>query len=120
MSDTRPEDNESCNAPTDPAEVHFKNAWRLRRAKKLEEAIAEFEKSLEYQPDHPATHFNLGLVADQIGHAQKAVRHTERARDLFLIKNDDHNRATAQRLLDKLYARHPELAPGSSSGRDNG
>lgn len=95
----------------DPAERHFKNAWRLRRAKKLEEAVAEFEESLKHQPDHPATHFNLGLVADQLGWGEKAVRHAEKARDLFLMKRDDSNRATAQRLLDKLYAKYPHLAP---------
>jgi tetratricopeptide (TPR) repeat protein len=113
MSESKPEDQEACNTPTDPAERHFKNAWRLRRAKRLDEAVAEFEASLKYQPDHPATHFNLGLVADQLGQGPKAVRHTEKARDLFIMKNDDNNRATAQRLLDKLYTKYPDLAPGA-------
>ncbi|CAI2717212.1 tetratricopeptide repeat protein [Nitrospina watsonii] len=114
MNDSTQDENGSCDVPMDPAERHFKKAWQLRRAKKLDEAITEFEASLTYQPDHPATHFNLGLVADQIGQGVKAVRHAEKARDLFLQKNDPSKQATAQRLLNKLYRKYPELAPGAS------
>ncbi|MCF8719571.1 tetratricopeptide repeat protein [Nitrospina gracilis] len=111
MTGLPPDNPESCDTPSDPAEIHFRKAWQCRRAKKLEEAIAEFEKSLSYEPNHPATHFNLGLVADQIGQGQKAVHHAEKARDLFLLRNDDSKRATAQRLLNKLYRKYPEHDP---------
>ncbi|CCQ89528.1 hypothetical protein NITGR_110008 [Nitrospina gracilis 3/211] len=115
MTDFTPDNPEPGNVPTDPAEIHFRKAWQCRRAKKLEEAVAEFEKSLSYDPNHPATHFNLGLVADQIGQGQKAVHHAEKARDLFLQKNDPSKQATAQRLLNKLYRKYPEHDPSRNT-----
>ena len=84
------------------AEAHFKKAWQLRRDKRWQEAIAEFQASLEFLPDHAATHFNLGQVYEKVGDLKKAAFHMKQARDLFLAKNDSHNQNTAQRLLD-LY-----------------
>lgn len=94
--------------PTDPAEIHFKAAWQLRREKKYAEAIEEFLKSLEHQPDKAATHFNLGLMYEQVGQFAAAWKHGMRAHELFADAGDESNRRTAERTLRKLARNHPE------------
>jgi len=97
--------------PSGPAEACFREAWQARKDKRFEDAIAAFKESLQHEPDHPATHFNLGLVYDQVGQGGPAVYHLTRARDLFLIKSDAHNQAGAQKVLNRLYKKYPETDP---------
>lgn len=97
--------------PTDPAEIHFKHAWQHRKFKRYREAIDEFLKSLEYNPDKGATHFNLGLVYDQLNEGRLALAHIQKA--LALFETDQHfsNSAAAQSLLKKLLKKYPDSAP---------
>ncbi len=98
--------------PTDPAEIHFKNAWQHRKFKRYPEAVDEFLKSLEHDPDKGATHFNLGLVYDQLGEGRLALAHVQKALTLF-EKNgsSDSNKAVARNLYHKLAKKYPDSAP---------
>ncbi len=100
--------------PSGPAEARFREAWQARKDKRFDDAIAAFRESLEHDPDHPATHFNLGLVYDQVGQGGPAVYHLTRARDTFLLKNDAHNQAGAQKVLNRLYKKYPNTDPHSA------
>ena len=95
-------------APTDPAEIHFKNAWQYRKHKQLEEAIREFKKSLHHSPNKPATHFNLGLTYDDVGDGPRAITHAELALKLFTEANRAGNIATAQKLLNKFREKYAD------------
>jgi len=97
--------------PTDPAEIHFKNAWQHRKFKRHREAVDEFLKSLEYNPDKGATHFNLGLVYDQLDEGHLAVAHVQKAQVLFETESNASNSAAAQSLLKKLVKKYPDSAP---------
>lgn len=97
--------------PTDPAEIHFKNAWQHRKFKRYPEAVEEFLKSLEHSPEKGATHFNLGLVYDQLNEGLLALTHVQKALELFKMKSSDSNTAAAQSLLKKLVLKYPGLAP---------
>ena len=99
-------------APTDPAEIHFKNAWQHRKFKRYREAVDEFLKSLEHNPDKGATHFNLGLVYDQLNEGRLALAHVQKA--LIRFETDQHtskSAAAAQSLLKKLVKKYPDSDP---------
>ena len=96
--------------PTDPAEIHFKNAWQHRKFKRYKEAVDEFLKSLEHNPDKGATHFNLGLVYDLLGEGRLALTHVQKALALFEAEHNASNSAAAQSLLKKLLNKYPEPA----------
>ncbi len=97
--------------PTDPAEIHFKKAWQHRKFKRYQEAVDEFLKSLEHNPDKGATHFNLGLVYDQLDEGRLALAHVEKALALFGTEQNTSNSAAAQSLLKKLFKKYPDSAP---------
>ena len=96
--------------PTDPAEIHFKNAWQHRKFKRYQEAVDEFLKSLEHNPHKGATHFNLGLVYDQLDEGRLALAHVEKALALFGTEHNASNAAAAQSLLKKLVNKYPDPA----------
>ena len=96
--------------PTDPAEIHFKNAWQHRKFKRYREAIDEFQKSLEHNPDKGATHLNLGLVYDQLSEGRLALAHAQKALALFETEQSPSNSAAAQNLFRRLARKYPELA----------
>jgi tetratricopeptide (TPR) repeat protein len=97
--------------PTDPAEIHFKNAWQHRKFRRYSEAVDEFLKSLEHNPDKGATHFNLGLVYDQLSEGRLALAHVQKALTLFEGAASDSNKAAAQNLHEKLVSKYPDSAP---------
>ncbi len=92
--------------PTDPAEIHFKNAWQHRKNKQFAEAVEEFLKSLQYQPDKAATHFNLGIVYDELGKGVEAVQHATKAEVLFFKEGKESNIKTATKFLKKLKRKY--------------
>jgi tetratricopeptide (TPR) repeat protein len=96
--------------PTDPAEIHFKKAWQHRKFKRYPEAVDEFLKSLEHNPDKGATHFNLGLVYDLMDEGRLALAHVEKALALFESEQKSSNSASAQSLLKKLVKKYPNSA----------
>ena len=96
--------------PTDPAEIHFKKAWQHRKFKRYQEAVDEFMKSLEHNPDKGATHFNLGLVYDLLDEGRLALAHIEKALVLFGTEQNASNHAAAQNLLKKLVKKYPNPA----------
>ncbi len=96
--------------PTDPAEIHFKKAWQHRKFKRHQEAVDEFLKSLEYNPDKGATHFNLGLVYDQLGKGGLALAHVQKALALFATEQKPSNNAAAQSLHKRLLKKYPDSA----------
>ena len=96
--------------PTDPAEIHFKNAWQHRKYKRYPEAVEEFQKSLDHNPDKGATHFNLALVYDQLSEGRPALTHVQIALALFEQESSESNRAAAQSLLKKLAKKYPDVA----------
>ena len=107
MSDFKPEFQPPIKpAPTDPAEIHFKNAWQYRKHKQYEEAIREFKESLQHNPNKAATHFNLGLTYDDLGDGSLATAHAEQALKLFIQGKRASNIANAQKLLNKFRKKY--------------
>jgi len=92
--------------PTDPAEIHFRKAWQLRKEKRFAEAAAEFRESLKHRPDKASTHFNLGLVCDQMGDGAAAMTHARRALELFEREQDPAKIRTAARFVNKLAKKY--------------
>lgn len=105
---------ENSPPPTDPAEIHFKNAWQHRKFKRYPAAIAEFQKSLEHNPEKGATHFNLGWVYDQVGEGGLAITHVHKALQLFEGGNRASNVDSARGLLKKLQNKYPDSAQNTS------
>ncbi len=97
--------------PTDPAEIHFKRAWQHRKNKQYREAVDEFQESLKHNPAKGSTHFNLGLVYDQLEEGAEAVVHLQKAVAIFQKENKPSNITSARNLLNKLYKKYPDLAP---------
>ena len=109
MSDTpNPLEQYTRPEPTEPAEIHFRKAWQFRKDKNFKGAVQEFLKSLEYNSEKPATHFNLALVLDEIKDGASALDHAGKALKLFEIEGDDRKMATANKLLNKLKKKYDE------------
>ena len=96
---TRPE-------PSEPAEAHFRNAWQFRKDKNYEGAVQEFSKSLQFNPEKPATHFNLALVLDELKEGDRALDHAAKALKLFQVENDARKVSTATNLVKKLKKKY--------------
>lgn len=98
---TRPE-------ATDPAEIHFRKAWQFRKDKNFKAAADEFSKSLECDPEKPATHFNLALVLDSLKDGERACQHAIKALKLFERDGDISKISTALKLVEKLQKKYSE------------
>ncbi len=96
---TRPE-------PAEPAEAHFRNAWQFRKDKNYKGAVEEFSKSLDFNPEKPATHFNLALVLDELKEGDRALGHAEKALQLFQVEGDARKVSTATNLVKKLKKKY--------------
>jgi len=109
MSDAHPPSKYSPKPPpTDPAEIHFKKAWEHRKFKRYQEAVDEFQQSLQHNPDKGATHFNLGWVYDQLKESRLAIAHVEKALERFQAEGRPANSESAQSLLKKLHQKYPD------------
>lgn len=97
-------------SPTDPAEIHFKKAWQHRKFKRYQEAVDEFQKSLQHNPDKGTTHFNLGWVYDQLQEGRLAMSHLQKAQERFQAEGQSSNVTRAQNLLKKLLKKYPDSA----------
>lgn len=98
---TRPE-------PTEPAEIHFRNAWQFRKDKNYKGAVEEFSKSLDFNSEKPATHFNLALVLDELKEGDRALDHASNALKLFQEEGDARKVSTATNLIKKLKKKYKE------------
>ena len=67
--------------------------------KRYEEAIAQYEKALELEPQQPAIHRNLGMLLARLGRFDEAKVHLRKT--LELVPNEPAARET----LDEIDAR---------------
>jgi tetratricopeptide (TPR) repeat protein len=68
-------------------------------ARRYEEAIHQYEASLEIDPEQPAIHRNLGMLLAQLGRYDKAIPHLRAT--LQMVPNEP----TARQLLDEIEAK---------------
>ncbi len=108
VDESNPFENYTRPEPTEPAEIHFRKAWQLRKDKNPEAAVQEFLKSLELNPEKPATHFNLALVLDELKEGERALSHAIKALKLFEDKGDLSKLATGIKLVEKLKKKYAE------------
>jgi protein O-mannosyl-transferase len=73
-------------------------ADRKRAMDRYEQAIIEYEKALEIEPQHPAIHRNLGILLTRLGRNDEAIPHLRKV--LELVPNEPLARET----LDALKA----------------
>ena len=66
---------------------------------RCDEAIRQYEESLELDPQQPAIHRNLGMLLAQLGRYDEAIPHLRAT--LQLVPNEP----TARQLLDEIEAR---------------
>ena len=71
-------------------------ADRKTAMERYEEAISEYEKALELEPQHPAIHRNLGLVLIRLGRYDEAIVH------LQTVLRQVPNEPTAREALDAI------------------
>jgi tetratricopeptide (TPR) repeat protein len=64
------------------AAFHNELGFALVEEGQLDEAIAEFRKSIELQPDFTDAHYNLGLALRHAGQEEEAQRHLDEAQRL--------------------------------------
>ena len=69
--------------------------------RRYEEAIAQYEKALELEPNHPAIHRNLGLLLAHLGRFDEAEAHLRAT--LQIVPNEP----TAQETLKEIEAQRP-------------
>jgi tetratricopeptide (TPR) repeat protein len=62
--------------------LHFNLAIALEDQRQYEDALASYEKCLELAPDFSDAHYNAALLCEQLGRANKAIKHFSAARRL--------------------------------------
>ena len=78
--------------------------------KKVDEAIAEFERAIEFQRDHAGAHFNLGYALAGVGWIKDAVEHFREALKWRPDQAKTHHQlGLALRSLNQLDAATEEL-----------
>jgi Flp pilus assembly protein TadD len=68
--------------------------------RRYDEAIAQYEKALELEPNQPAIHRNLGMLLARLGRYDEAKAHLQRT--LQIVPNEPAARET----LDEIEAQH--------------
>ena len=71
-------------------------ADREKAMERYQEAISEYEKALEIEPEHPAIHRNLGILLARLGRNEEAIAHLRKV--LQLVPNEP----MAREALDAL------------------
>jgi tetratricopeptide (TPR) repeat protein len=66
----------------DPAVQHYDRGVNLAKAGQYEQAIAEFDKAIELDPNYTAAYANRGNVYSQIGQHDKAIADCNKAIEL--------------------------------------
>ena len=69
----------------DPHSAEAENDLALALARdpsRQAEAEAHFENALKIRPDYPEAHFNLGVLLDEMGRAEEAIRERLRAENI--------------------------------------
>jgi tetratricopeptide (TPR) repeat protein len=70
--------------------INFNIGGRLMEARRFDEAIVQFKKVLEMEPDHPLTHLVLALTYDAKGMYPEAIGEYRKA-DVLLEKETPEN-----------------------------
>jgi tetratricopeptide (TPR) repeat protein len=84
----------------------------LQKLRKVDEAIACFEKAVEIQPADGRSHFNLGIAYNMQGQSDKGIDSFLKAAEL------GQNRDRAREFANKLLARRLEAARAHALRRD--
>jgi tetratricopeptide (TPR) repeat protein len=91
------------------AHINFGNA--LQRRGRIDEAIDQYQKALEIEPDFVAADFNLGVVLNNCGRFDEAVEHYKKVLDWASARN---NRALAD-LVRAQISLHQSVAPAGKA-----
>lgn len=74
-----------------------------------EEEVNAYEEALRLNPKYAQAHYNLSMAYDHLKKGNKAIRHMERARELYVTKRDHRKIRTTQRQLKRFYLSYPGL-----------
>ena len=80
-------------------------AWSYERAGQYPEAIQQFRRALELNPQDYNAHYGLGLALMGNGQAQQALAEMLRARDLVADSNDRSAMVILTRQVDSIRHR---------------
>ncbi len=90
----------AATARADFWQAHFYSADLLRRLDRNEEAVAEFERTLQIDPKQAQTHAELGATLAEMGRPTEALPHLEQAAAaLPNVTEIQTNTATAKRMM---------------------
>jgi tetratricopeptide (TPR) repeat protein len=71
--------------------IHYNIGIALRQRGNVDEAIAEYQKALQINPEHAAAHINLGSEFLQKGKADEAIAHFQKALQINPGYGQAHN-----------------------------
>lgn len=85
---------------------HYNLGVVYMKAELYPAAIAEYEKSLEFNPDEADTHYNLGFLYERIN--KDPVRAAYHYRRYLELNPDADDAVTVQGLIHQLFGSHTE------------
>jgi tetratricopeptide (TPR) repeat protein len=80
----------SCASKEKQAEKHFRKGFDYQNQGNLEQAIQEYQKALELNPDYAQAHTNLGTVYLGKGDYDQAIGHFKRTLELNYYDSKAH------------------------------
>jgi len=67
-----------------------------------EEAVLEFKKAVQYAPDWPAAHYNLGIAQEKAGNLEESV---QSLRTYLSLSSNAENREEVHKIIDQIEYR---------------
>lgn len=92
--------------------VGYGLAQEYANSDRLEEAVAEFRRLLQFTPDYAAAYFHGGRTLEKLGHPEEARQMYQRGIEACRRIGDEHARSEMQAALDELGQRSdPAVGP---------
>lgn len=89
--------------PSD-AFAHYGLAMEYVNADRPEEALATFNKLLEFKPDYTAAYYQAGVLLGKLNRADKARQMLQRGMEVAAKNGDFHSRSEMEQALHDLSA----------------
>ena len=80
-----------------------------------EEEVKAYQEALSLNPKSAQTHYNLGIAYNHLKQGAKAIRHMQKAQNLYVTQRNHRKIRTTQRQLKRFYFSYPEEARTISS-----
>jgi tetratricopeptide (TPR) repeat protein len=109
------------NAIVEEDPLDFRSYYELGRAYlalgRHEEEVQAYKEALRLNSKYAQAHYNLSMAYDHLKEGGKAIKHMQKALDLYATKRNHRKIRTTQRQLKRFYMSYPDERGSVTSGK---